>query len=132
MYDAIYDFLRCLIRGSVSEVEIWFDEHTKITLTENFKEKLYAMFPSLKSELSRVISDEKFYNDILSKYDINPKNIALNSNTITVTHTKAKSTKTNVSTMTPKELENSILNVDVKGVNEEATYSSASEYYSSL
>ena len=131
IYDAIYDFLRAVLMGKTSEVEIWFDENTRLILTESFKEKIYAMFPHLKSELRKIVTDEKFYNEVLTKYDINPKNIALNSNTIVVAPTLSRN-KSKTKNATPKELENSILNVDVKGVNDEATYSSASEYYSSL
>lgn len=131
VYDAIYDYLRALIEGKVQDVEVWLDENTKITLIENFKEKLYNMFPELNTRLTSMLSDKKFYEDVLLKYDINPNNIALNSNTLSVNYVKSSSAKRS-KTATVPELEDSILNVDIKGVNDESTYSSATDYYSSL
>ena len=131
VYDAIYDYLRALIEGKAQVVELWLDENTKITLVDRFKDKLYNLFPELNTRLTKMISDKKFYEDILLKYDINPNNIALNSNTLSVNYVKNATTSKQKSATIP-ELENSILNVDKVGVNDEHTYKSASDYYSSI
>lgn len=131
VYDAIYDYLRALIAGTATNVEVWLDENTKISLVDNFKDKLYKLFPELNSRLTKMITDKKFYENILLSHDINPSNIALNSNTLAVSYNKNREASMRHKTTYP-ELEDSILNVDAKGVNDESTYSSASDYYSSL
>jgi hypothetical protein len=131
VYDAIYDYLRSLIESKAQVVELWLDENTKLTLVDRFKDKLYGLFPELNTRLTKMISDKKFYEDILLKYDINPNNLALNSNTLSINHVKGVTTNRQKSAVIP-ELEDSILNVDKVGVNDEHTYKSASDYYSSI
>ena len=131
IYDAIYDYLRALIEGKAQVVEVWLDENTKLTLLDRFKDKLYSMFPELNTRLNKMLSDKKFYEEILIKYDINPNNLALNSDTLSVNYIK-NTTSTKRKNNAIPELEESILNVDKVGVNDESTYKSASDYYSSL
>ena len=131
IYDAIYDYLRALIEGKAQVVEVWLDENTKLTLLDRFKDKLYSMFPELNTRLNKMLSDKKFYEEILIKHDINPNNLALNSDTLSVNYIK-NTTSTKRKNNAIPELEESILNVDKVGVNDESTYKSASDYYSSL